>query len=185
MGDAREDDAFEGICPISRREFFGLSVPVAAGCVLLPLLGLPVARAERRGRFLVGVNYPWAAYGHDYGKNAWGHDGLITGGWTYQTWPDSQGFIDTRRCTKKAYTGVASLCISADLDGGDDHRKNGEVYVDLRNHPPPGVAAPIDLTARTARCWLYLPDGSAGAWPNAPNGVQLFFKSEGWFSWYR
>lgn len=27
-------------------------------------------------RFLFGANYPWHNYGHDFGENAWGHDGV-------------------------------------------------------------------------------------------------------------
>lgn len=30
--------------------------------------------------FLLGVNYPWLNYGHDFGCNAWGCDGVSTGG---------------------------------------------------------------------------------------------------------
>lgn len=152
------------------------------------LPGYEVTGAE----FLIGVNYPWIAYGHDVGENAWGHDGLITSGWTYQTWRDSQGFTDTRRSTEKACTGVASLCITADLVGQDPNKSCGEVYIDLRNHRPPWkekgacgfVDAPVNLKGVTVRCCVLLPNGSAGEWASAPNGVQLFFKSEGWWSWY-
>jgi len=28
--------------------------------------------------FLLGVNYPWIHYGHDFGECAWGHDGVST-----------------------------------------------------------------------------------------------------------
>ena len=26
--------------------------------------------------YLLGVNYPWLNYGHDFGTTAWGHDGV-------------------------------------------------------------------------------------------------------------
>jgi len=29
--------------------------------------------------YLLGVNYPWRAYGHDFGQTAWGHDGVSAG----------------------------------------------------------------------------------------------------------
>jgi hypothetical protein len=85
---------------------------------------------------------------------------------------------------EKADTGVDALCITADLMGRDLYKSRAEVYVALRSHRPPGVAVPVNLTGRAIRCWVYLPPGSAGAWPSAPNGVQLLCKSEGWWSWY-
>jgi hypothetical protein len=27
--------------------------------------------------FVAGVNYPWIAYGHDFGKNEWGHESNV------------------------------------------------------------------------------------------------------------
>ncbi|PYQ30110.1 MAG: hypothetical protein DMF56_10340 [Acidobacteria bacterium] len=126
---------------------------------------------------MAGVNYPWIAYGHDFGKNAWGHDGLITSGWTYQTWFDSQGLVDTRVSTKKARSGAGSLEITPDLVGKHPTKSRGEVYIDLNNHRPPGTPVPIDVRHATVSCWLYLPRGSAGDARRAPNGVQFFFKS--------
>lgn len=134
---------------------------------------------------MAGVNYPWAGYGHDIGKNEWGHDGFITGGWTYQTYPNSQGFTDVRRCIEQAHSGRASLCVTTNLVGKHPNKSRGEVFLDLRNHPSPGASVPVDLKDGTADCWLYLPPGSAGN-PSAPNGVQLIFKSdeEKWWSFY-
>ena len=28
--------------------------------------------------YILGVNYPWLNYGHDFGATAWGHDGVST-----------------------------------------------------------------------------------------------------------
>src|SRR5262245_20316317 len=168
----------------SRRDFLKRSaLALGIGATSPSLRALPVAAAPAATGFLVGVNYPWVAYGQDFGKNAWGHEGLITNGWTCQTALDSQGLIDARRGTDRAHTGLASLAISADLAGGDPSRSRGEVVVDLGAHAPPGVTVPVNLQGRTASCWLWLPRGSAG-WPSAPNGVQFLFKSEGWWSWY-
>ncbi|HYY96712.1 MAG TPA: Calx-beta domain-containing protein, partial [Pyrinomonadaceae bacterium] len=104
-------------------------------------------------------------------------------GWTYQTFHDSRGFTDARFSKAQAHTGAGSLAVAAALIGGDPNRAKGEVYADLKNHPPPGVSAPLNLANVTARCWVLLPPGSAGN-PQAPNGVQLIFKSEGFFSLY-
>jgi len=151
--------------------------------LLLIAFGGASMKAEVKSSFVVGVNYPWIAYGHDFGGNLWGHDGLITGGWTYQTYVDSQGLIDARYTKSKAHSGVGSLNLTADLVGHDPEKAKGEVYIDLRSHTPPGVSVPIDVTHATVSCWLFLPDGSAGD-PNAPNGVQFIFKSEGFYSLY-
>ncbi|HST24309.1 MAG TPA: hypothetical protein VLR90_24615 [Blastocatellia bacterium] len=128
-------------------------------------------------RCLAGANHPWIAYGHDFGKNEWGHDGIITTGWTYQTFRDSQGFIDSRLTRTQAHTGTGALSITSDLAGQHPNRSGGEVHFDLVNHRVGGLSAALNLTNITARCWVLLPKGSAGD-PNAPNGVQLFFKSK-------
>jgi hypothetical protein len=173
---------------MNRRDFLQMSAfALGAYALRSPHTILRATPATQQG-FLTGANYPWIGYGHDYGENAWGHDGIITSGWTYQTYSDSQGFTDTRRCTGKAHTGIGSLCITADLKGGDPHRSQGEVYCDLRNHAPRGVSVPVNMENVNAHCWLCLPPGSAGP-EGARNGVQLFFKSQdensdAWHSYY-
>ena len=128
--------------------------------------------------FLTGINYPWAAYGHDFGQNEWGHDGLATGGWTYQ------GFINARPSKEKARSGHSSLCVTADLVGRHPNRSAGEVFIDLRNHPPPdGRPVPLNLENIVIRCSVSFPPGSTGS-ASAPNGVQLLLKSEGFWSFY-
>lgn len=176
------------ISGLTRREFMRMSALALGAYVLGSPHNVLRAAPVTQQQFLIGANYPWIAYGHDFGKNAWGHDGIITGGWTYQTYSDSQGFTDARRCTGKAHSGIASLCITADLKGGDANRSQGEVYCDLRNHAPQGVSVPVNMDNVDARCWLWFPPGSAGP-SNAPNGVQLFFKSkketgDDWYSFY-
>lgn len=162
-------------CGIDRRQFLQLGACVGASV----LVGWNHAYATASPQFILGVNLPWEGYGHDVGKNAWGHDGFTSAGWTYQTYPGSDGFTDAQRCTEKAYKGTASLCLTASLQ----QRKAGEVYIDLRNHPPEKVSIPLNLQRATLSCWLWLPHGSAGN-PNAPNGIQLLVKSDGWWSWY-
>ncbi len=149
---------------------------------LTPIPGLPPKYAPDRNTFTVGINYPWIAHSHDYGENKWGHDGLSTGGWTYQIYSGSLGFTDARPCSDAAYGGQQSLCIQADLVGNSE-KKNGEVYIDLQNHGTKGVIIPWDLTGVTLGARYHLPPGSAGN-QAARNGVQLFAKSEGWCSFY-
>jgi len=128
-----------------------------------------------------GWNHPWMAYGHDFGSNAWGHDGVITSGWTYQTHPTTQGFTDTRRVGSSVYSGVPALQITADIAGYIPSKMSGEVELSALNHPPlMGMrrvrGAPLNLDGVTARMRVWLPPGSAGP-PNAPNGIELFFKT--------
>lgn len=167
----------------SEQNFRHACVLTVIGSLLLTVPSGPSLMAESKRSFIAGVNYPWIAYGHDFGKNQWGHDGLVTGGWTYQTFVDSQGFTDTRFSKPEAHSGAGSLSLTADLIGQHPNKAKGEVYIDLRNHTPPGVSVPVNLTDATVSCWLFLPRGSSGD-PNAPNGVQFFFKSDGFFSLY-
>ena len=170
---------------ITRRDFLEKCVILGAGA-LCPVWLTPMAYAKQD--FVVGVNYPWIGYGHDFGSNGWGHDGLRTGGWTYQTWPDSQGFTNVYRSTSQHHNGRASLRIIADLRGQHRNKAQGEVYCNLTVHPPQGTAVPLNLKNVRVECWVKFPSGSAGN-PNAPNGLQLFLrskdsKSKEWWSFY-
>lgn len=167
-----------GHCRGSRVVVFSISILLLLNCFASATI-----QAQTRREFLVGINYPWAGYGHDFGKNGWGHDGVITGGWSYQTFTDSQGFTDTRFCKTRSHTGTGSLCITASLLGQDSHKSKGEVFIDLRNHHPQGLMGPLNLSNATVRCWVFLPAGSSGL-QSAPNGIQLFFKSDGFYSLY-
>jgi hypothetical protein len=172
---------------MTRRSFVQASLAALGVGALHTTRDAARANGSPHDPLVLGMNYPWIGYGHDFGANAWGHDGIITGGWTYQTFPNSRGFTDTRRSTAAAHTGNASLCITADLVGQHPNKSQGEVYVDLRIHGPRSVVGPIDVTDCTFRCRLLLPPGSAGP-SNAANGIQLFFKSLGendqWSSFY-
>src|SRR5262245_50835129 len=86
----------------TRREFLRSLGGLALSATCVPGL---MGHAQGTSSFLVGVNYPWIAYGHDFGENAWGHDGVITNGWTHQTFADSQGFTDTRLSRETAFSG--------------------------------------------------------------------------------
>ena len=96
-------------------------------------------------------------------------------GWTYQTYPDSQAVVTVMTSTLQSRQGNASLAMIVDLIGGDDHKSQGEAFVDLTQHPPAGVSAPLDLECKPLTCWVYVPTCGLGD-PNAPNWVQLFVK---------
>jgi hypothetical protein len=148
-------------------------------CILLFLIISPgPMQGQGRDQFVTGANYPWIAYGHDFGKNEWGHDGFMTAGWTYQTFSNTQGFTDARFSKLRVHAGMSSLAVTANLVGKDPNRAQGEVYLDLQNHTPKGVAVPVNLQNVTVHSWVFLPKGSAGS-SQAPNGLQLFFKSKG------
>lgn len=56
-----------------------LGVPLLLVCALAAGCFGPGPRPVEWGRgraYLVGINYPWLHYGHDFGANAWGHDGV-------------------------------------------------------------------------------------------------------------
>ncbi|HYY93396.1 MAG TPA: hypothetical protein VE713_02685, partial [Pyrinomonadaceae bacterium] len=63
-----------------RLGFTRIAILVIAACLLLSARNFPPAHSQADDKFVVGVNYPWVAYGHDFGSNGWGHDGVITGG---------------------------------------------------------------------------------------------------------
>jgi hypothetical protein len=52
---------------------FSLAI-LAGGCVAIDSLDDDTLGLNEG--FVLGVNYPWRAYGHDFGSNAWGHDGV-------------------------------------------------------------------------------------------------------------
>jgi len=136
--------------------------------------------------YLLGINYPWINYGHDFGDTAWGHNGVsavLAGWWRQQTYTDSQGITKVMGSSERAYTGGHSLKLSANLIGSDLYISKGEAFVDLRYHAPPGVQVPVNLKGIILRCWIYAPTGSSGE-PNHPNGLQIFVKDENWRSKY-
>lgn len=136
--------------------------------------------------FLLGMNYPYINYGHDFGTSAWGHDGAsapLAGWWEEQTYSDSQGITKVVRSSERAHTGKHSLKLIANLVGSDPHLSMGEAFVDLTYHAPPGVSAPVNLEGVTLRCWVYAPENSGGD-PDRPNGLQLFAQDENWNSEY-
>ena len=132
--------------------------------------------------FLAGFNLPFFGYGHDFGRNAWGHDGLSTHGVRLRREGDNQGFTRIESLRESRCGGRPAMRIHTALAGGDALRQGGEVWIDLQAHGPfpcpgPKETAGYDLEGATVRLRLWLPPGSAGR-PEAPNGVQLFFASK-------
>ncbi|MCU1348764.1 MAG: hypothetical protein JWO56_1794 [Acidobacteria bacterium] len=69
------------------------------------------------------------------------------------------------------------------IRGDDPTRNRGEALVEIA-HPDPALnKAPVDLSERTLRAWIYAPRGSAGP-RSRRNGVQLFAKDSQWRSLY-
>jgi hypothetical protein len=136
--------------------------------------------------FLLGINYPWINYGHDFGTTAWGHIGVsevLNEGWQHQTYYDSQGITRVRRSSERTYTGEYSLQLITQIVGGDPNISKGEAFVDLRHHAPSGVDVPANLEGVTLRCWIYAPWASGGESDHL-NGLQIFVKDENWHSEY-
>jgi hypothetical protein len=81
--------------------------------------------------------------------------------------------------------GRGALALMVDLRGGHLTHCNGEVFVDLRYHPPQGrrdccrhlvPGAPLDLGGAKVSAAVFAPRGSEGL-VDAPNYLQLFLKS--------
>ncbi len=173
--------------PLDRRSFLQTSALSLAAFALGPLGGESSLPGEEQP-FLAGANYPWIAYGRDFGRNAWGDEGITSSGWTHQTYFDSQGITGVARSREKARSGAVSLRLQTDLIGGHPNKARGEVYLNLAVHASPAIAAPMNLVDTLVRCWVWFPAGSAGP-ETAPNGIELFFKSlwepdGSWLSFY-
>jgi hypothetical protein len=155
--------------PVTRR--------LRAGLALLTLVLVSSASAPRAQSFWLGWNLPWYGYGHTFGANQWGHDGVSTDGWAVAMHPSSRGFLRARAVGDEACSGSGALRITADLDAT---RASGEVTLDLGSHLPTPHRLPasgaLDLRGRTMTFAMRLPFGSAGS-PSAPNGIQAVFKT--------
>lgn len=98
---------------------------------------------------------------------------------------------NTRACTKvqvlqlknKTLQGDCSLEMTMDLDGGDEHKRNGEAWVNMLQNPPVGEHIPVNLLGRTVTAWIYAPWGARGE-PDKPNGFQVFVKDKKWKGQY-
>ena len=162
-----------------------VSPKIVLAALLLSILPnhLSTVFAQGTMKCVGGLNYPLDRIRARFWlKCALGHDGLITSGWTYQTFQDSRGFTDTRVTHAAAHSDSGSLAVLANLARHDPNRARG-VYVDLRIHSRT-AKAPLNLLGATISFWICLPMGAAGL-PSAPNGIQVFLKSgDKFFNWY-
>jgi hypothetical protein len=134
-------------------------------------------------QFWLGWNEPWRAYGHDFGRNNWGHDGLSNDGWS-----PNGGFVRSRVVAGEPCAHCGALRIDADLDTS---QPSGEIVLDLASHLPTdcptGVATSQDFHRARVRFRLWLPRGAAGP-RSARSGIQVIFKTklagERWASVY-
>jgi hypothetical protein len=99
-------------------------------------------------------------------------------GWIPQTYENAMGCIQVSQSNEKAKDGQFSLKLGMDLIGSDEHKSQGEAWVDMRNFPPLDETLPfksVDLTNHTITMWIYAPPGSIGD-NSKPNGFQIFVK---------
>ncbi len=110
--------------------------------------------------------------------------------WEPQTYWDSQAVTEVSITANKPCEGKASLELTVELIGQDpeNHKRNGETFVDLRYRPPLSesphcIIAPVDFSGVTISARIWCPEGIQGySW--APNGLQLFVKDREWRSFY-
>lgn len=111
-----------------------------------------------------------------------------TTSWKAQTYYDSQAITAVSITTDCAHSGVGGLKMTVDLVGGHPNKSSGEVFVDLRYHPPllePPccLTAPVDFDGIQICAYVWCPAGSRGN-PSRPNGLQVFVKDENRRSFY-
>jgi hypothetical protein len=111
-----------------------------------------------------------------------------TTSWKAQTYADSQAITAVSITTGCAHSGVGGLEMTVDLAGGHANKSNGEVFVDLRYHPPllePPccLTVPADLDGVPICAYVWSPAGSRGN-PSCQNGLQVFVKDENWRNFY-
>jgi hypothetical protein len=135
------------------------------------------------------------AYGHDFGSNIWGHDGIVTSGWVCSDFP-SRDECKARRIEQSACLNKPGLRIPVALPAHLEGEDPGSIEIELTvlNHPPrlnrtvpgnPPVVVTIPDTQTTAlnlantdvRVRLCVSSGLTGD-PSTPNGIQIFFKSK-------
>lgn len=104
-------------------------------------------------------------------------------GWQPQTYRTIRAIYGVRVTHHFGHTDKSCLVADVNLNGGTADRREGEVYVDLRFHPPQNVLAPVNLSGKTIHVWVFAPAGLAGPAKN-PNGIRIFVKDSGWRSEY-
>ncbi len=96
-------------------------------------------------------------------------------GWVIQTYTDSQAITQVAQDTTKARYGSASLRCTVNLIGGHANYSKGETFIDMQTA--------TNMSNVTVSVWVWVPSQAVGD-PNAPNGIQIFFKDSAWKSKY-
>ncbi len=109
--------------------------------------------------------------------------------WKVQDCAGSRGIIDADITGTRRIDGKGSLELTLDIIAGSDDKKEGEVFVDLKDMPehyasgqvsmqhfPDGTVSGIDLRGKYLSADILCPLGTGGA-RSSPNGVQIFAKS--------
>jgi len=149
---------------IWKESFVGRKEPKAV--IRMPKIWIPVLIVAICGpiAFWLGRRpYPaadTARYGFESG----------TGGWVYETYPDSQGVTSVVQSTDRARFGRHSLRLAAELEGGHRNRSKGETYMEIPRQ---------NLKNKPITVWVYVPKEAIGD-PTKPNGIQVFVKDEDW-----
>jgi hypothetical protein len=108
-------------------------------------------------------------------SNFWSSSIPIDARWQPQT-DMSQGVLQVKRSVNQV-SSVFVLELQVELNGEDENKSSGEVFIDLRNNPPLGMQAPLNLEDVPITVWVYVPTTAAGK-PDAPNVMQVFAKSQ-------
>jgi hypothetical protein len=95
-----------------------------------------------------------------------------------------QDYFDSQGITGVHYDETADcLILECDLKGGDPHKANGEIVLDLKYVPCLEANVPVDMTGRLIQAEIQIPEDFVGP-SNAPNGCQVFVKDTEWRSQY-
>lgn len=103
--------------------------------------------------------------------------------WQVENQGISKAWLQVVQSDEMAKDGKYSLKIETDLTGGETPKSKGEVWINMKKNPPPGVQVPLNLRDRTVTAWVYAPPGAEGD-TSKPNGLQLFVKDTNWKTEY-
>ncbi|UCG56893.1 MAG: hypothetical protein JSU70_18760 [Phycisphaerales bacterium] len=103
--------------------------------------------------------------------------------WKPQTYEDSMACTQALFSDERHVEGNCSLKMMMDLVGGHKRRSKGEVWVDMRDHPPVGEHVPVNMLGHTVAASIYAPWRARGK-PDKPNGFQVFVKDKDYRSQY-
>jgi len=107
--------------------------------------------------------------------NFWSNDVPADVRWQPQT-DISQAILQVKQSIDQV-SFEGSLELQVELNSKDESKSSGEVFIDLRNTPPLGAQAPLNLEGVPITIWVYVPATAAGK-PDTPNVMQVFAKSQ-------